>query len=160
MKLSLIKFNEEDLIVYQDWLKNMNAKKYLFQFYPKHYCKGKDVQNPDYYLWFIIQADMTDVGTIWLEKTELKEKTIRLGIVLGDERLFNRKIGRSAIALALAEAKKREDISSVQLHVRSNNPRAIHCYRHFGFQIVKRGIKLNRRFQLIRFYRMALNLIT
>jgi len=157
MNISLRDFEAEDLKTYEKWLENINARKYLSRYYPKRY-NGKNVQNPDLYLWYIIRTDSNDVGVIWLEKNDKQDKTVKLGIVLGDKNIFNKKIGQSAINLAIRKAKSIMNISSVTLNVRSNNHRAINCYKRCGFEIVNKRIKINNRFRIISFYKMVLNL--
>jgi len=157
MNISLRNFEAKDLKTYRKWIENIDAPKYLSRFYPKHY-NGRDVQNPDFYLWYIIQTNNKDVGVIWLEKNDKQDKAIKLGIVLGDKNIFNKKIGQTAIPLAISKAKSMMNISSVTLNVRSNNQRAINCYKRCGFNIVNKQIKINRRFRIISFYKMALNL--
>jgi RimJ/RimL family protein N-acetyltransferase len=157
MNITLRDFEVEDLKIYEKWLTNINAKKYLSRFYPKHYNR-ENVQNLDFYLWYIIQIDDREVGVIWLEKNEKQDQTVKLGIVLGDKTIFNKKIGQTAIPLAINKAKAMMNISSVTLNVRSNNQRAIKCYKRCGFEIVSKRIKLNKQFRLIKFYKMTLNL--
>ena len=91
-------------------------------------------------LWYIIQVDGKEAGTVWMERGDAQEKVV-LGIFLGEESLFGRGIGAAAINAAIERVREDGTIHKVLLNVRKNNARAIACYEKCGFVTLSSGVK-------------------
>ena len=154
MKVSLRKFSFEDLVVYENWRDEIDARQYMSQFYPKAF-NGKDTDNPTLYVWYVIVVDGVEVGTIWLEKDHPKDNVATLVILMGRQDKLGRGIGTRAIPLAIKQSQKALAFKSVQLSVRKTNVRAIACYKHCGFTIVGEGQKVNKEDEEISFFKMG-----
>ena len=107
--------------------------------------------NNEYFDWFVIVNDGVDVGCIWLEKEQLEENFVQLGIILGNEELFNKGIGRKAIEQAIRESKLVVHAPKIRLNVRKNNIRAQACYTACGFNIINQDVKINDLGEKIEF---------
>ena len=154
MKVLLRKFTFQDLLAYENWRGEIDARQYMSQFYPKSF-NGRDTDNPTLYVWYMIVADGVDVGTIWLEKDHPKDNVATLGILIGRQDKLGRGIGTKAIPLAIKESQGALAFKSVELNVRKTNVRAIACYLRCGFTIVGEGQKVNKEKEKIPFFRMA-----
>lgn len=105
--------------------------------------------------WYVILHEGSEVGTVWLEKLPGAGGTVKLGILLGDEQYFGRGIGRRAVKLAIEKAGAVLDFRRVLLYVRRNNTRAVRCYRHCGFEIVREFSKATDSGQTVPAYEMV-----
>lgn len=155
MKITLRKFQTDDLIRYEKWRNAINAQQYMSNFFP-HVFNGEIVTCSNRYLWYVILADNTEVGTIWLEKEKLQDSMVNLGIVIGHPDKLGIGIGQRAIALAIELARKKLGIDCVRLFVRKNNVRAIACYEACGFETVNEGSKINQKGNNIAFWEMQM----
>jgi RimJ/RimL family protein N-acetyltransferase len=157
MKVSLRKFTFKDLVPYQNWRDEIDARQYMSQFYPKAF-NGRDTDNPTLYVWYVIVVDGVDVGTIWLEKDHPKDNLASLGILIGRQDKFGQGIGTKAIPLAIKQSQWALAFKSVELNVRKTNVRAIACYKHCGFTIVGEAQKVNKEKEKISFFKMGFTL--
>jgi ribosomal protein S18 acetylase RimI-like enzyme len=64
-----------------------------------------------------------------------------LGILLGDQSIFGRGIGRRAIELAMEQLKCVVAVARITLNVRTSNARAISCYLRCGFKTIRTSEK-------------------
>ena len=154
MKVSLRKFSFEDLVVYENWRDEIDARQYMSQFYPKAF-NGKDTDNPTLYVWYVIVVDGVEFGTIWLEKDHPKDNVATLVILMGRQDKLGRGIGTRTIPLAIKQSQRALAFKSVQLSVRKTNVRAIACFKHCGFAIVGEGQKVNKEGEEISFFKMG-----
>jgi len=154
MKVSLRKFTFNDLVAYENWRDEIDARQYMSQFYPKVF-NGRDTDHPTLYVWYVIVVDGVDVGTIWLEKDHPKDNVATLGILLGRQDKLGRGIGTKAIPLAIKQSQQVLAFKLVELNVRKTNVRAIACYKHCGFTIVGEGQKVNKEEEKISFFKMG-----
>ena len=153
MKISLRQFQTDDLQIYESWRNEINAQDYMSNFYP-HSFNGEVVTSSNQFAWFIIEADDTEVGTIWLEKEKAADSFATLGIVIGCPDKLGIGIGQRAIPLAIEAARTKLKFEGVRLFVRQNNYRAIACYKACDFKIVNEGIKVNQKGEEINFFEM------
>jgi RimJ/RimL family protein N-acetyltransferase len=159
MTISLRKFTDKDLQVYKNWIEEIRVHQYMSRFYPRNF-NGRDVENSNLYVWYIIVLDGSDVGTIWLEKENTQNTFVTLGILIGQEDKLGTGIGRKAIPIAIKQASEALSFKAVTLNVRKTNTRAIDCYEYCGFKIVKEGQKINQQGEKISFFEMQLSLST
>lgn len=159
MAVSLRQFEPEDLAVYERWRAEINAGQYMSRFWPRTF-EGQEVERPGLYAWYVIVFDGVDVGTVWLEKDRPRDTVATLGILIGRRERLGTGIGREAIRLAIAQARERLGFDTVRLNVRETNGRAIACYRRCGFEVIRRGRKLNPQGEEIAFFEMRLRLDT
>lgn len=94
------------------------------------------------------------MGCIWFEKENIEDKFVYLGIIIGNEELFSKGIGRKAIEQALRESKFIVHSQNVRLNVRKNNTRALSCYTACGFRIISKDVKINDNGEKIEFLTM------
>jgi len=113
----------------------------------------------EHFVWYVIQKDGKDVGTVWLEQLPDEMHVVKLGIMIGYEQELGKGIGRKAIELATEKAKLTLDFNRIVLHVRQTNTRAIRCYLACGFVIRKEFIKTNADGEIINAYRMEKQII-
>jgi RimJ/RimL family protein N-acetyltransferase len=144
-------FKESDLEKIKQWIKDIVASDYMSRFFPKAFENGGD----DNYLWFIIVVNTLDVGTIWVEKEKNNNEVGTLGIFLGVKEKLGLGIGQTAINQIIKISEKEWKLKVIKLNVRKNNQRAIKCYEHCGFFIVREDSKINANGQRIDFYEMV-----
>ena len=158
MEVSLREIVGADLQNYQKWIDEVQAKEYMSRFFPKTF-HGKIDTLKGSYAWYVILVNNIAVGTVWLEKQNLQDDTVVLGILIGKKDGLSKGIGRKAIELAIENAKKKLNFSKVLLNVRTSNARAINCYKKCGFKTIKRDKKLNVDEEVIEFYQMELDIV-
>jgi RimJ/RimL family protein N-acetyltransferase len=125
----------------------------MSRIFPKRF-DGYMVDNEDYFNWYVIVCNGDDVGSVWLEKENIEENFVQLGIIIGHEDLFGKGIGRKAIGLVMQESKLFIHSPKVRLNVRQSNIRAQACYSSCGFRVVRKGIKTNSHGERIEFLTM------
>lgn len=155
MHVELRPFEKQDLALLEAWTQRIHAEQYMSRTMPHDHAlvAGGAV---DGLLWFVVRVDGADAGTVWLER-EGGSTCARLGILLGDERLFGLGIGSRAVRLAVERAGELA-VDRITVHVRSSNERAFACYVNCGFVPVGRGTKRNRDGSVIEFVAMELPL--
>jgi len=108
-------------------------------------------------LWFIILDDENEIGTIWFESKDQDMVHFDLGIYLNRIDLFGKGIGRKVIVSAMDTILSGMDVQELFLDVRSENIRAIRCYKKLGFKTAQEGEKVTPlgtiKFQRMRFVR-------
>jgi len=154
MQINLRDFQHKDMSLLDDWCRTIDAHQYMSNFHPS-VLNHKDTGSSDGYVWYVIQKDRIDIGTIWLEKLPGEISSVKLGILIGSEQHFGKGIGRRAIELAIQKAKSSFAFDRVILHVRRTNTRAIRSYSRCGFRIVQEFTKTNDDGQIIHAYRMV-----
>jgi ribosomal protein S18 acetylase RimI-like enzyme len=151
MHVELREFEERDVDLLSAWTTRIDADVFMSRQRPLD--RALTAHSPaDGLLWYVIRVDDEDIGTVWLER-ETERWYARLGILLGDELLFGLGIGERAVNLAL-ERTQELSVTTVALHVRESNARAIACYVKCGFLPVKSGVKRKPGGGEIRFLRM------
>jgi RimJ/RimL family protein N-acetyltransferase len=151
--VTLRPFQSEDLQKQRTWAEAINARSYMSRIFPKRF-DGYEVDNQDYFCWFVIVCDNADVGSVWLEKENKDDNFVQLGIIIGHERLFSKGIGRKAIVQAIQESKSTFHLQIIRLNVRKNNIRAQACYSACGFRVIFQGVKTNDLGEKIEFLTM------
>src|SRR4030042_439432 len=135
MTVTLRLFSYDDLEHHIAWAEAIDARSYMSRIFPKRFDSNL-IDNNLYFCWYIIIYNGLDVGSIWLEKQNLGENVAQLGILIGNEELFGKGIGRRAIEQAILKSLSKMPASTVRLNVRKNNKRAQSCYKACGFYIV------------------------
>lgn len=102
---------------------------------------------------WMIQADDKIVGHINLNK--LDNQKAELQIVIGEKEYWGRGIGKKAVELVLASAKKLNH-KEIYVEVRPENQRARNLYKSAGF--IEKGIKKYRNKYLPEVVMMTKNL--
>lgn len=151
--ISLRSFKRKDLDNLRTLSKEIDASRYMSRIYPKCFNEKK-FDNSEYFDWFVIVNDGNDVGCIWFEKENIEDKFVQLGIIIWNEELFSKGIGRKAIEQALRESKFIVQSQKVRLNVRKNNIRAQACYTSCGFSIISQDVKINDQGEKIEFLTM------
>ena len=157
MKISLRKTNDSDITKIEQWIKDIEAYKYMSRFYPRAF--DRKIEDIGIYLWFVIVVDDLDVGTIWVEKENVDAEVATLGIFIGVKDKFGYGIGEAAIKEVINISKKEWKLKTINLNVRKNNQRAIKCYERCGFFVNGEGTKLNDDGQSIEFIKMKYDYI-
>lgn len=156
MKVSLRTLAIDDLQTLEQWYEQINGATYTSRYGPKNF-NGIDTSISEEYIWYMIKANETDCGVIWLEKGEKNNDIAILGIMIGKEDYFGKGIGKEAISLAINQSRKELNFSKVCLNVRKTNIRAIRCYTKYGFCISGEGEKIVNEEQKIEFFSMILD---
>ncbi|MBI4976296.1 MAG: GNAT family N-acetyltransferase [Spirochaetes bacterium] len=130
MNIELRPYAESDLPMLEAWGGMAHCRAHMSRYLPR-----KFKTNTDEWRLYIITADGTAAGAVWIE---LHYDTVHydLGIMIGDERMLGKGIGRSAVMQAVCAARKVFNYDAVYLNVRRDNERAIRCYTAVGFVIV------------------------
>src|ERR1700680_4646935 len=93
-EVKLRTFEQEDLLKLEKWDRAIYGEQFMSRRSPAPNAAGPGhLATP---LWFVIEVDDTEVGTVWLERGKTADEAV-LGILLGDPLLFGRGIGRHAI---------------------------------------------------------------
>ena len=146
-------FKSVDLNNLRNWSKDIDAGRYMSRIFPKRF-DGKNFENCDYFNWFVIVSDGTDVGCIWLEKENIDDTFIQLVIIIGNEEFFGKGIGRMAIEKVIRETDLVYHSQSIRLNARKSNIRAQACYNACGFKTISQGVKTNNQGDQIEFLTM------
>lgn len=81
---------------------------------------------------FVIELDGTPVGSIWLSRWDLEERTAELNLLIGEPELRGQGIGRRAIRLVCRWAFSTMDLRRIDLCPREDHVRAIRSYLGLG----------------------------
>ena len=153
MTVTLRPFLSDDLKQHIAWAEAIDARRYMSRIFPKRF-NGNLIDNNPYFCWYVIIYNDTDVGSVWLEKENANDNVTQLGIIIGDEDLLGKGIGRKAIEQAILNSQSTMPSSIVRLNVRKNNKRAQSCYMACGFCVVSQGVKTNDYGERIEFFTM------
>jgi hypothetical protein len=72
----------------------------MSRIFPKRF-EGNSIGKNPYFCWYVIIYNDADVGSIWLEKQNADDNVTQLGILIGNENLLGKGIGRKAIEQAI-----------------------------------------------------------
>jgi len=77
--------------------------------------------------------------------------SVTLGIFIAEDANRGKNIGSTTVQTAIGEARKLMTFSQAELHVRTDNVRAIRCYQKCGFAETSRYVKnhLNENVEVI-----------
>jgi RimJ/RimL family protein N-acetyltransferase len=153
MNITFRQFRTDDLLLYENWRNDINAQHHMSNFYPPQF-NGEIVTSSNLYVWYVFLVDGADVGTIWLEKENLHDSVVSLGIMIGHPDKLGIGLGQQVIPLAIELAHAELRFEGVQLSVRKTNSRAIGCYKACGFRIIAEGTYINRKGEEITFFEM------
>ena len=156
MEISLSKFKESDFELLKSWCNCIQSDLFMSRVTPDLYEMGGAVSG-DILDWYLINQNGQPIGTIWVEKSNVRSEVAKIGILLGSKKLFGKGIGTHSILLAIKSSSKNLKFNKVQLNVRKSNDRAIGCYQKCGFSIIGDGKKINKEKEEIEFYIMQLN---
>ena len=129
MDIELRDFTKNDIAIYEQLHKEINASQYMSRAYPKDYGK----ENSEYYFKAILLNNHF-IGIIYFEPDFDQQKSYYLGIMIGRNKLFGKGIGKLAIKKGIELLQKETVVETVKLNVRANNERAVNCYKNFGFK--------------------------
>lgn len=134
VEVSLRTFETYDLSLLEQWAQAIESDHFMSRYGPRPEALGPGkISAP---LWFVIALDGVPIGTLWFESGIEPDEAV-LGILLGDQSIFGRGIGRRAIELAVEQLKCAAAVARITLNVRANNARAISCYLRCGFKTVR-----------------------
>jgi len=153
MAVTLRPFFAKDLQQHLAWAEAIDARRYMSRIFPTRF-DGHSTENNPYFCWFVVVNDDVDVGSVWLEKENVDDNVIQLGILIGREDLWGKGIGRKAIEQAILSSQPVLKASTVRLNVRKNNMHAQACYTACGFYEVSQGFKTNEHSERIEFFTM------
>jgi len=153
MEVTLREFRECDLPALEGWSKAIDSENYMSNIRPATGLFDKKPRERKL-LWRVISVSGRDAGAVWIEEAENHQEAV-LGILLGENSLLGRGIGKTAIRSALEEARGLFPFQKILLHVRTNNHRAIACYKNCGFTPCGTGVKTNKSGQDIPFLTMT-----
>ena len=157
INVSLRHVSLDDLEVLEEWYAQIKGTMYMSRYLPKKF-NGTDTNKNHEYTWYIIKANETDCGVVWLEKDKENNDVAILGILIGKLDYFGKGIGKKAIILAIKQSRDELSFNKVSLNVRKTNNRAIRCYQKCGFHINGEGEKTVSGGDKIEFFKMFLDL--
>jgi ribosomal protein S18 acetylase RimI-like enzyme len=135
VNIALRNFTPTDLPQLEDWVLRGDLAHFMSRWTPRSFQKGQWDRQLAH--WWIIVADDSDVGTLWIERTAVGDTVADLGVLIGVPATRGIGIGRTAIRLAETEGNVAWGIETVRLGVRQNNERAIRCYTKAGYVVSK-----------------------
>ena len=100
----------------------------------------KPSSGADYLCWYHIKSGEEYIGAIWLERNS-KDNFAVLGIFIADKEYRNRGIGTRAIEQIIETDLRNMCCNRVLLRVRTENGRAVACYKKVGFTETRRYSK-------------------
>jgi RimJ/RimL family protein N-acetyltransferase len=153
MTVTLRPFSSDDLKQHIAWAEAIDARRYMSRIFPKRF-EGNLIENNSCLCWYVISYNEEEVGSVWLEKQNAEEIVAQLGILIGNEDLFGKSIGRIAIEQAISDSLSTMPASTVRLNVRKNNKRAQACYKACGFKMVSQDVKINDFGERIEYFTM------
>jgi RimJ/RimL family protein N-acetyltransferase len=153
MEVTLRPFLPTDLQQHLAWAEAIGAGSYMSRVLPRR-SDDHFIDATPHSCWYIIVNDGADVGSVWLEKENIDDDIVQLGILIGREDLWGKGVGRRAIEQAILESRSALTGSKVLLNVRKNNIRAQACYSACAFHVVSRGVKTNANGDRIEFITM------
>ena len=149
-----------DLESIEAWGRAIDYERYMSRLSPLCFDGSFESRNVDFVWYVIALEDGCEVGTVWLERKPFQKGIGVLGILIGDNRLFDRGIGRAAVRRTIGLAARKLGVTLIRLHVRRSNLRAIACYRRCGFSITGSARATIADGRRIPFHRMELDLAT
>lgn len=153
MPVYLTPFKDSDLPRLDQWCRFIGSDDYMSRTTPGFFNRQLGTEN-SLWNWYLIHVGQQCIGTVWLEKEKADSDTATLGILLGDNRLFNRGYGKQAVRLAVSSSSGILCFNRVRLNVRKSNQRAIACYRNCGFSVIGEGTKTGPKGEIIPFLTM------
>jgi len=133
VNIALRNFTPTDLPQLEDWVLRGDLAHFMSRWTPRSFRNGQWDRQLAH--WWIIVADDSDVGTLWIERTAVGDTVADLGILIGIPEMRGGGTGQSAIRLAETEVAAIWGITTMRLRVRQNNKRAIRCYTNAGYII-------------------------
>lgn len=124
MEIDLRDIQEEDMILYNSWIKELEKENYMSRFQPRNSMEHHTVKSEDF-MWEIIElrnrheVKMKEaIGSVWLERKKEDEGRYILGIFIADEKDRGKGIGKKVIGLMEKEGKERfKRMEAIQLDV-------------------------------------------
>ena len=143
--MQLLAVSAENRLWYGAFEKCYDAclKEYMSRIYPHGAERFAELTEAGFLLWDYILCGGKPVGSVWLEKESAEDETATLGVFLAEESCRGKHIGEEAVRLICRDGAEKLGISSVELHVRPQNSRAVRCYRRCGFEEAGRFVKPN-----------------
>ncbi|WP_321867658.1 GNAT family N-acetyltransferase [Paraburkholderia tropica] len=132
---------EDDITRIEVWARAIDAGQYMSRHLPVR---------SDMLLWKIIIVDGGEVGTAWAECKTGMPGIVFLGIFIGRPELLGEGIGSTVIKDLIDAVCAAAGDVLIRLNVRSNNTRAIACYRKCGFTQIASGEKMDANGARIR----------
>lgn len=152
--MTLRDVSKSDKSIYEVWQKDSKLNACLSRLCPND-CSVGDYE-ASRICWFIIEEDMREVGSVWLECDRKEPDVMVLGIFISGEQHRGKGIGSDAIKEAIRISKQSIAFTKVRLNVRKNNLRAIHCYEKCGFSISGEGRKKASDGANVDYYQMEM----
>ena len=126
---------------YLNWFNDREIKKYIIN---KKYKKLVDLKdyinriNKDpnkLLLGIFVSGNNKHIGNIKFDN--INNRTVNLGILIGDKKFRNRRIGSHIIDISVKHLNKRKNIKNFILGVKKTNLLAINSYKKSGFRFYK-----------------------
>lgn len=157
MKLSLRRFEENDLAQLHGWSNAVGSYKYMQKVTPLNYESPEDLERWGMeYVWYAILLEGRAIGGVWVDRRRPGDTTGILGIIIGRPDVLGRGIGRRAIGMAIEKAVDILKVTRIRLTVRQANERAVRSYRSVGFEISGEGTTALSDGTSVPFYRMEM----
>ena len=142
----------DDIDTIKNWYGRIEGPRYFSHYIPSSMLDNRN-ENKAFLQWYIILNESNEIGCIWLEQKDQKRNELDLGVFLNDGALMGKGIGKVVIREFI---KRRYDLMNdyqTCLNVRTDNQRAIGCYRRIGFEITDKRQKKSGE-SIIEYYRM------
>ncbi len=133
--MNLIEINDSNISEYKQFEIETDLYNYQSRIYPDKTC--------DVVLWYYINEDGVNIGSIWLEIKHRTDKEAKLGIFIADPTYRGKGIGSKAINEIIRTNALRYGLSIITLNVRENYIRARKAYLSCGFTEKERYVKEN-----------------
>jgi len=116
-----------------------NSKYFLSQQKISLKCHKKfiEILNNSSDVYFIVNYNNIDIGTVSLYNVDKKNKICEFGRLLIDKKYRGKGIGNKILNKMLIHAKDNMNLNTIYLHVLKFNKKAINLYKKYNFVIKK-----------------------
>jgi RimJ/RimL family protein N-acetyltransferase len=143
-RIRLRAIEREDLPRFVAWLNDAEINRYLLLYLPLSNVQEEkwfeNLQNrpvEEHPLVIEVKQDggWLPVGNIGLQHLDWRNRSVEVGIFIGDKRFWNQGYGTETMRLMMKHAFNTLNLNKVYLQVFSNNPRAMKAYEKAGFVV-------------------------
>ncbi|MCK6462282.1 MAG: GNAT family N-acetyltransferase [Candidatus Pacebacteria bacterium] len=154
-KVNLRPLLKSDVGKLMRWINDPEVTQYLSAYLPMHedeeicWIENLSKRKSSDIVLGVETIERTLIGTAGLHGINWKDRTVTLGISIGEKSYWGKGFGTEAVSLLIGFAFNTLNLRKVCLTVLSNNKRAIKCYKGCGFKVEgcrKRQIFKNGRY--------------
>lgn len=132
MDIEFIEYDCDYLQYIKKWEQEKEIFNYMNNLRPKYLRKNFE-KIKESTLFYIVKYENSIIGAVWLE--DITTESGKLTVYIGEKEFRGRGIGTMIVYLMIEEGFAELNLKKIKLFVRSNNSKAINCYKKLGFKI-------------------------